>query len=50
MGANVIVTEVTPLNALEALMDGYRVMPMAEAAEIGDFFLYRHGRYERHST
>lgn len=38
MGANVIVTEVTPLNALEALMDGYRVMPIAEAAEIGDFF------------
>ena len=38
MGANVIVTEVSPLNALEALMDGYRVMPIAEAAEIGDFF------------
>ena len=38
MGANVIVTEVSPLYALEALMDGYRVMPIAEAAEIGDFF------------
>ncbi len=38
MGANVVVTEVTPLNALEALMDGYRVMPMAEAARLGDFF------------
>ncbi len=38
MGANVVVTEVTPLNALEALMDGYRVMPIAEAAKIGDFF------------
>ena len=38
MGANVVVTEVTPLNALEALMDGHRVMPMAEAAGIGDFF------------
>lgn len=38
MGANVVVTEVTPLNALEALMDGHRVMPIAEAAEIGDFF------------
>ncbi len=38
MGANVIVTEVSPLNALEALMDGYRVMPIAEAADIGDFF------------
>jgi adenosylhomocysteinase len=38
MGANVIVTEVDPLKALEAVMDGYRVMPMKEAAPIGDFF------------
>jgi len=38
MGANVIVTEVDPLRALEAVMDGYRVMPIAEAAELGDFF------------
>jgi adenosylhomocysteinase len=38
MGANVIVTEVNPLPALEAVMDGYRVMPMSEAAKIGDFF------------
>lgn len=38
MGANVIVTEVDPLPALEAVMDGFRVMPMAEAARIGDFF------------
>jgi adenosylhomocysteinase len=38
MGAKVIVTEVDPLRALEAVMDGYRVMPMAEAARIGDFF------------
>ncbi|MEW5828181.1 MAG: adenosylhomocysteinase [Chloroflexota bacterium] len=38
MGANVIVTEVDPLKALEAVMDGYRVMPMAEAARIGDIF------------
>ncbi|MFZ5812791.1 MAG: adenosylhomocysteinase [Thermodesulfobacteriota bacterium] len=38
MGANVIVTEVDPLRALEAMMDGYRVMPLAEAAPIGDFF------------
>tara|TARA_A100001037_G_scaffold305149_1_gene344233 strand:+ start:8218 stop:9474 length:1257 start_codon:yes stop_codon:yes gene_type:complete len=38
MGANVIVTEVEPLNALEALMDGFRVMKMAEASKIGDFF------------
>ena len=38
MGSNVIVTEVDPLKALEAVMDGYRVMPMAEAAKIGDIF------------
>jgi adenosylhomocysteinase len=38
MGANVIVTEVDPLPALEAVMDGYRVMPMVEAAPIGDIF------------
>ena len=38
MGANVIVTEVDPLPALEAVMDGFRVMPMAEAACIGDIF------------
>jgi adenosylhomocysteinase len=39
MGANVIVTEVNPLPALEAVMDGYRVMPMKEAAKIGDIFV-----------
>ncbi|HMD87519.1 MAG TPA: adenosylhomocysteinase [Anaerolineaceae bacterium] len=39
MGANVIVTEVDPLPALEAVMDGYRVMPMEEAAKIGDIFV-----------
>jgi adenosylhomocysteinase len=38
MGANVIITEVEPLRALEAVMDGYRVMPIAEAAAIGDIF------------
>lgn len=38
MGANVIVTEVDPLKALEAVMDGFRVMPMLDAAKIGDFF------------
>ena len=38
MGAQVIVTEVDPLKALEAVMDGYQVMPMAEAAKIGDIF------------
>ena len=39
LGANVVVTEVNPLRGLEALMDGYRVMPMAEAAQIGDIFV-----------
>ena len=39
MGANVIVTEVDPMVALEAVMDGFRVMPMAEAAQIGDIFI-----------
>lgn len=39
LGANVIVTEVNPLRALEAVMDGYRVMPMSEAAKIGDIFV-----------
>ena len=39
MGANVIVTEVDPTRALEAVMDGFRVMPMSEAAPIGDIFV-----------
>ena len=38
MGANVIVTEVDSIRALEAAMDGYRVMPMATAAKLGDIF------------
>jgi adenosylhomocysteinase len=38
LGSNVIVTEVDPLPALEAVMDGFRVMPMAEAAPLGDIF------------
>ncbi|MCD6355701.1 MAG: adenosylhomocysteinase [Anaerolineaceae bacterium] len=38
MGANVIVTEVDPLKALEAAMDGYRIMPMMEAAKVGNLF------------
>ncbi len=38
MGASVIVTEIDPLKALEAAMDGYRVMPMSEAVALGDFF------------
>jgi adenosylhomocysteinase len=39
MGANVIVTEIDPLRALEAVMDGYRVMPLIDAAPIGDIFV-----------
>ncbi len=39
MGANVIITEVDPLKALEAVMDGFRAMPMLEAAKIGDIFV-----------
>jgi adenosylhomocysteinase len=39
LGANVIVTEVEPLRALEAVMDGYRVMPMEEAVPLGDIFI-----------
>ncbi len=38
MGSNVIVTEIDPLKALEAVMDGFRVMPMMEAAALGDIF------------
>jgi adenosylhomocysteinase len=38
MGAQVIVTEIDPLKALEAVMDGYQVMPMLDAAKIGDIF------------
>ena len=38
LGANVIVTEVDPLKALEAVMDGFRVMSIDEAAKVGDFF------------
>ena len=39
LGANVIVTETDPFKALEALMDGFRVMPMLEAAPLGDIFV-----------
>ena len=38
MGANVVITEVDPLKALEAVMDGFQVMPMSEAAPMGDIF------------
>lgn len=39
MGAKVIITEVSPLRALEAVMNGFRVMPLAQAASIGDIFV-----------
>src|SRR5439155_1559347 len=39
MGARVVVTEVSPLSALEAVMEGYQVMPMREAARLGDVFV-----------
>jgi adenosylhomocysteinase len=39
LGANVVVTEVDPLRALEAVMEGYRVLPMLEAAKVGDIFV-----------
>jgi adenosylhomocysteinase len=39
MGANVVVTEIDPIKAVEAVMDGFRVMPIAEASAIGDIFV-----------
>ena len=39
MGSHIIVTEVNPIRALEATMDGYSVMPIAEAAKVGDVFI-----------
>ena len=39
MGSNVIITEIDPIKAVEAVMDGFRVMPMAEAAALGDIFV-----------
>ena len=39
MGAHIIVTEVEPIRALEAVMDGYSVMPIAEASKVGDIFI-----------
>jgi adenosylhomocysteinase len=39
LGANVCVTEINPIKAVEAVMDGFRVMPMSEAARIGDIFI-----------
>ena len=51
LGGNVIVTEIDPLKALEAVMDGFRVMPMLEAAPIGDIFVSATGNihvFDRH--
>ncbi|MDD3013767.1 MAG: adenosylhomocysteinase [Candidatus Gastranaerophilales bacterium] len=39
LGANVIVTEINPVKAIEAVMDGFRVMPINEAAQLGDIFI-----------
>ncbi len=39
LGSDVIITEINPTKALEAVMDGFRVMPLAEAAQIGDVFI-----------
>jgi adenosylhomocysteinase len=39
MGANVVITEMNPLKALEAVMDGFQVMPMSEAAKVGEIFV-----------
>ena len=39
LGANVVITEVDPIKSIEAVFDGFRVMPMIEAAKIGDLFL-----------
>jgi adenosylhomocysteinase len=45
-GANVLVTEIDPMKALEAQMDGYRVVPMEEAAKVGDLFVTLTGNTE----
>src|SRR2546423_5961645 len=45
-GANVLVTEIDPMKALEAQMDGYRVVPMEEAAKVGDLFVTLTGNVE----
>src|SRR3954454_21183127 len=39
MGANVVVTEIDPIKAIEAVMDGFRVLPIKDAAKLGDFFV-----------
>ena len=52
LGASVIVTEIDPVKAIEAVMDGFKVMPMDSAAEIGDIFVTlrdRHRLQGRHN-
>ncbi len=39
LGADIVITEINPLKALEAVMDGFRVMPMSQASKVGDFFI-----------
>ena len=39
MGADVVITEIDPTKALDAMMQGFRVMPMLDAAKIGDVFI-----------
>ncbi len=46
MGARVIVTEVDPIRALEAVMDGFEVMPLEKASPLGDFFVTATGNYK----
>lgn len=51
LGGNVVVTEIDPLKALEAVMDGFRVMPMLEAARVGNIFVSATGNihvFDRH--
>ena len=48
LGAHVVVTEVDPLKALEATMDGFQVMTMERAAQIGDIFVTATGDKSRH--
>ena len=50
MGANVIVTEINPIKAVEAVMDGFRVLPMAEAARPRRYLRHRHRQPARHRS
>ncbi len=50
MGANVIVTEIDPIKAVEAVMDGFRVMPMAEACSDWRYLRYGHRQSTRYRS